>query len=332
MVSLAPRRPAASAPAHPGLRPARRRRHAAHARLGARPERAAGDVHLQPLPVRQGDPRAHRPRRRELAGHGIGSIAVMSNDPTEYPEDSFENMRRSRRGGFTFPYVLDATQEVARAYDAVCTPEFFGFNAALETPVPRPLDASTAPVAGATRAVRRDGRDRRGRAGAGRADPSSVARSSGRPGNGRDAAPRRPRSRARRGQATRSRYACHVAWPMTGTATTRPTNQSAKPSPITTAMSSTPDDHRRHAGAEGLEARQHGDDAVGVAVHHHRHRHDAIWRRPALQRIRRRRNKRTGTRDCRAKPPARGSPGGSACPECRRARTRPATRAPRRAG
>ncbi len=50
---------------------------------------------------------------RELAGHGIGSIAIMSNDPSEYPEDSFENMRRvAAEAGFTFPYVLDATQAI----------------------------------------------------------------------------------------------------------------------------------------------------------------------------------------------------------------------------
>ena len=90
---------------------------------------------------------------RELAGHGIGSIAIMSNDPAEYPEDSFETMRRvAAEAGFTFPYVLDATQAVAKAYDAVCTPEFFGFNAALELQYHGRLDASkTAPVEGAKR-------------------------------------------------------------------------------------------------------------------------------------------------------------------------------------
>jgi peroxiredoxin len=90
---------------------------------------------------------------RELAGHGIGSIAVMSNDPTEYPEDSFENMQRvSVESGFMFPYVLDATQAVAKAYQAVCTPEFFGFNAALELQYHGRLDASkTTPVDGARR-------------------------------------------------------------------------------------------------------------------------------------------------------------------------------------
>lgn len=67
-----------------------------------------------------------------LAPLGIGSIAVMSNDPTDYPEDSFDNMKRvAREKGFGFPYVIDHTQEVARAYGTVCTPEFFGFDAGL---------------------------------------------------------------------------------------------------------------------------------------------------------------------------------------------------------
>jgi peroxiredoxin len=54
---------------------------------------------------------------------GIGTIAIMPNDTRTYPEDSFDNMKAfSARHGFTFPYVIDATQEVARAYDARCTP------------------------------------------------------------------------------------------------------------------------------------------------------------------------------------------------------------------
>ena len=69
---------------------------------------------------------------RELGKHGIGSIAVMSNDPSDYPEDSFDNMQRiAREKAFPFPYVFDETQDVARAYDAVCTPDFFGFGADL---------------------------------------------------------------------------------------------------------------------------------------------------------------------------------------------------------
>jgi peroxiredoxin len=89
----------------------------------------------------------------ELAAHGIGSVAIMSNDAAEYPEDSFENMQRvARELAFPFPYLLDESQAVARAYDAVCTPEFFGYNAALELQYHGRLDASkTAPVADARR-------------------------------------------------------------------------------------------------------------------------------------------------------------------------------------
>ncbi len=80
---------------------------------------------------------------RELGEHGIGSIAIMSNDPEDYPEDSFENMKRvAREKKFPFPYVFDQTQEVAKAYRAVCTPDFFGFNAKLELQYRGRLDAS----------------------------------------------------------------------------------------------------------------------------------------------------------------------------------------------
>lgn len=89
----------------------------------------------------------------ELAKHGIGSIAINSNDPTDYPEDSFENMKRvAAEHSFPFPYVFDATQEIARAYEALCTPDFFGFNAALELQYRGRLDASrVAPVPAARR-------------------------------------------------------------------------------------------------------------------------------------------------------------------------------------
>ncbi len=80
---------------------------------------------------------------RDLSAQGVGSAAVMSNDPTEYPEDSFENMKRTaREKGFAFPYLLDETQDVARAYGAACTPDFFGFNAGLELQYRGRLDAS----------------------------------------------------------------------------------------------------------------------------------------------------------------------------------------------
>jgi peroxiredoxin len=79
----------------------------------------------------------------ELAAHGIGSIAIMSNDPSEYPEDSFDNMVRvAREKRFPFPYVLDETQAVAKAYGAQCTPDFFGFNEKLELQYRGRLDSS----------------------------------------------------------------------------------------------------------------------------------------------------------------------------------------------
>jgi peroxiredoxin len=80
---------------------------------------------------------------RELAPLGIGSIAIMSNDPSDYPEDSWQNMvATARQLDFPFPYVLDETQEIAKAYGAVCTPDFFGFNADLELQYRGRLDAS----------------------------------------------------------------------------------------------------------------------------------------------------------------------------------------------
>lgn len=69
----------------------------------------------------------------ELKSHGIGAIAIMPNDTEAYPADSLENMRRlAAERRLPFPYVIDRTQEVARAYGAACTPDFFGFNADLE--------------------------------------------------------------------------------------------------------------------------------------------------------------------------------------------------------
>lgn len=90
---------------------------------------------------------------KELQAHGINSIAIMSNDPVEYPEDSFENMQKiSQQYAFPFPYVWDKTQQVARDYGAVCTPDFFGFNAQMELQYRGRLDASRKElVADATR-------------------------------------------------------------------------------------------------------------------------------------------------------------------------------------
>lgn len=65
-----------------------------------------------------------------LRAEGVAMIAICSNDPVAYPEDSFERMRDfAAENGFAFPYLHDADQSVARAYDAICTPDFFGFNA-----------------------------------------------------------------------------------------------------------------------------------------------------------------------------------------------------------
>ena len=83
----------------------------------------------------------------------IGTIAIMPNDTQTYPEDSFDNMKTfAARHDFTFPYAIDTTQEVARAYDAQCTPDFFGFNAQGELQYRGRLDASRmTPVAHARR-------------------------------------------------------------------------------------------------------------------------------------------------------------------------------------
>ena len=79
----------------------------------------------------------------ELKEYGINSVAIMSNDPSEYEEDSFDNMKRvAEQFGFPFPYLLDETQEVAKAYGAVCTPDFFGYNAEMKLQYRGRLDAS----------------------------------------------------------------------------------------------------------------------------------------------------------------------------------------------
>jgi peroxiredoxin len=85
---------------------------------------------------------------RDLARLGIGTVAINSNDPVAYPEDSFEAMQRvAREKAFPFPYLFDETQQVARAYDAACTPDFFGFNSQLELQYRGRLDASGREVA-----------------------------------------------------------------------------------------------------------------------------------------------------------------------------------------
>jgi len=80
---------------------------------------------------------------RELMQYGINSVAIMSNDPAEYEEDSFENMQKVAAAfDFPFPYLLDETQQVAKAYGAVCTPDFFGYNKDLQLQYRGRLDAS----------------------------------------------------------------------------------------------------------------------------------------------------------------------------------------------
>lgn len=80
---------------------------------------------------------------RELQAAGVGSVAIMSNDPAVYAEDSFDNMRRwAEELAFPFPYLYDESQAVAKAYGAVCTPDFFGFDAGLGLQYRGRLDAS----------------------------------------------------------------------------------------------------------------------------------------------------------------------------------------------
>lgn len=80
---------------------------------------------------------------RDLQALDIGVIAISANDPADYPEDSFENMKRVARAyNYPFPYVFDESQEVAEAYGAVCTPDFFGYDKDLKLRYRGRLDAS----------------------------------------------------------------------------------------------------------------------------------------------------------------------------------------------
>ena len=80
---------------------------------------------------------------KELKAMGLNTVAIMSNNPDEYEADSFENMQIiSEEMNFPFPYLIDETQEIAKAYGAVCTPDFFGYNADLELQYRGRLDAS----------------------------------------------------------------------------------------------------------------------------------------------------------------------------------------------
>ena len=92
---------------------------------------------------------------RELRALGVHAVAINSNDVSAYPEDSFDNMKLfAAQHGFGFPYLYDETQAVAKAYGAVCTPDFFGFNADLTLQYRGQLDASRKQAAAPD--VRRD--------------------------------------------------------------------------------------------------------------------------------------------------------------------------------
>lgn len=80
---------------------------------------------------------------RELAALGIGCVAISSNDVNDYPEDSFDHMKQvAAEFDFPFPYLYDESQTVARAYGAVCTPDFFGYDSELGLQYRGRLDAS----------------------------------------------------------------------------------------------------------------------------------------------------------------------------------------------
>ncbi|MCP4933499.1 MAG: thioredoxin family protein [bacterium] len=79
----------------------------------------------------------------ELQGLGIHTVAICANDANDYPEDSFENMAVfAKQHGFSFPYLHDDSQAIAKAYKAVCTPDFFGFDKDLRLQYRGRLDAS----------------------------------------------------------------------------------------------------------------------------------------------------------------------------------------------
>ena len=91
---------------------------------------------------------------RDLLALGIRSVAIMANDTTEYPEDSLDNMQKvAKKYDYPFPYLIDESQQIAKTYGAVCTPDFFGYNADLKLQYRGRLDASrTSPApAGARR-------------------------------------------------------------------------------------------------------------------------------------------------------------------------------------
>jgi len=113
------------------------------------PEKARGENGLLVMFICNHCPYAKSIRDRlvrdtgALMDLGVNSVAIMSNDPAEYEEDSFENMQKvADEFGFSFPYLLDETQQVAKAYGAVCTPDFFGYNKSMQLQYRGRLDAS----------------------------------------------------------------------------------------------------------------------------------------------------------------------------------------------
>ena len=91
----------------------------------------------------------------ELRALGVNAVAISSNDAADYPDDSFDNMKRfAAAHRFSFPYLYDERQDVARAYGAACTPDFFGFNGKRELQYRGRLDESRKEAAPAD--VRRD--------------------------------------------------------------------------------------------------------------------------------------------------------------------------------
>jgi len=79
----------------------------------------------------------------ELSEHGVGVVAICSNDSKTHPDDSYENMKIfSKKNIFSFPYLHDEDQSVAKAYEAVCTPDFFGYNSDDKLQYRGRLDAS----------------------------------------------------------------------------------------------------------------------------------------------------------------------------------------------
>lgn len=80
---------------------------------------------------------------KTLQAHDIGCVAISANDPSDFPEDSFENMKKIATSlHFPFPYLFDESQAIAKAYEAVCTPDFFGYNSNLELQYRGRLDES----------------------------------------------------------------------------------------------------------------------------------------------------------------------------------------------